>query len=154
MNRRPPIPVDSRVVRPDYAAWPAHAPQRLMVWTFLSHLTGWALATTVLMVPCLFVLPRYEQILAEYRAPVPDSTRIALGAARLVRQYGIALRPVALAHSWFAAAWYARAGVGARRAYRLVLTLFVCAAFAVVILALFLPIVSITNTLTGGPAPK
>ena len=155
MTQPPPISRDAGPIRPEYAA-PSllGTPHRLNWLTFFSHLSGWALATTLLVVPCLFILPRYEAILADFKAAVPTSTRFALGAARLIPRYGIALLPIALTHAYLAATWYPRAGVGARRVYRLLLTFAVCGVFAVVILALFLPMVSLTNTLTAPPPTK
>lgn len=150
MNRPPPIPNDAGVAQPGYAApWLAPAPHRPDWYAFASHLTGWALGTTLLMLPCLFILPRYEHTLADFNAKVPAATQFALGAARFLRSYGVLLAPVALAHALFVAFWYPRAGVTARRVYRLALTLFVCALFGTVIFALFLPMISLTESLTG-----
>lgn len=118
-------------------------------YAFTRHLSGWLFGAVVLIVPCLFILPRYERLLDEYKVAVPSTTAFALTASRFLRDYGILLAPVALAHSLAVAVWYPRAGLGARRTYRLVLTLLVCALFAWVILALFLPIAAITNSLSG-----
>jgi len=155
MTQPPPILRDAGPIRPEYAAPSLLRPPRGLDWlAFFSHLSGWALGTTLLAVPCLFILPRYEATLADFNTPVPTSTRLALGAARMIPRYGIALAPIALAHAYLAAAWYPRAGVTARRVYRLLLTVAVCGIFTVVILALFLPMVSITNTLTAPPPGK
>jgi type II secretory pathway component PulF len=119
-------------------------------FAFTRHLSGWALAAVLLITPCLFILPRYERRLDdEYAVTVPAITALALSAARFMRDHGIVLAPVALAHALMVALWYPRAGLGARRTYRLLLTLLVCGLFAFVILALFLPIVAVTNALSG-----
>jgi hypothetical protein len=128
------------------------AGRRFDGFTFASHLSGWAFGAVLLLTPCLFILPRYEPLLAEYRAEVPQATRYALAASRWVRHYGLLLVPVAVAHSVAVAAWYPRAGLARRRLYRLALTLAACALFGFVILALFLPIASINRSLL--PAPK
>ena len=151
MNRPPPMPADAGVAGPGYATpWLAPAPHRPDWFAFASHLSGWVLGSALLMLPCLFILPRYEQTLADFKAEVPAATRFALGAARLFREYGIVLAPVALAHALIIAFWYPRAGVTTRRVYRLALTLFVCLLFGVVIFALFMPMISLTNSLTPG----
>ena len=137
-------------VHPDYETPPAGGTSGFFdAFAFTRHFLGWALAVVVLTLPCIFILPRYERLLAEYNAPVPPTTAVALAAARWVRSYGILLAPVALAHSLAVALWYPRAGLNGRRIYRLLLTLFVCGLFAFVILSLFLPIASITNSLSG-----
>ena len=138
---------------PDYDSSAAFAWGRFDSFTFVSHLSGWAFGAVLLLVPCLFVLPKYESLLAEYKVEAPTTTRAALGAARWVRQYGVALVPLAVVHSGLVALWYPRASLSRRRVYRLLLTLAVCALFGLVILALFLPIASIDESLLGAP-PK
>jgi type II secretory pathway component PulF len=118
-------------------------------FAFTRHLSGWLCGAVVLIAPCMFILPRYEKLLAEYNAAVPDTTRYALAAARWLRENGWVLAPVALVHAGAVAMWYPRAGIASRRLYRLLLTLCVAALFAFVIFALFLPIASITNSLSG-----
>lgn len=115
MNLPPPILPEAGVRRPDDAA-PlfAAAPHGPDWFAFLSHVTGWALASAMLLLPCLFILPRYEQTLADLNATAPAATQFALGAARFLRSYGIVLAPVALAHALVIAFWYPRAGVGDR----------------------------------------
>jgi len=149
MTQPPSIP------RPDYATpWPAPSSHGISWPVFASHLSGWALGTVVLLIPCLFILPRYERALADYNAPVPAVTAFAIAAARLVRDYWGLLTPIGLVHATLVALWYPRAKINARRLYRLLLTLFVAALFATVIFALFLPIVSITNSLSGATPKK
>jgi type II secretory pathway component PulF len=154
----PPFPRDARFarpVRPDYGGvWLVRTPRGFDGFTLWAHLSGWALAAALVMGPCLFILPRYEAMLKDFNAEVPQTTLMALGAARWLRTWGIVFAPVALAHSALVAVWFARASLTSRRLYRLVLTLCVCAAGAVVILALFLPIISITNSLSGGVTTK
>jgi uncharacterized membrane protein len=151
----PPLPRDARFVRPDYSGpWLTVAPHGINWLAFGGHLSGWVLGTVLLLVPCLFILPRYEEIMKDFNAEVPASTRIALGAARLLIRFGILLAPVAVAHALLVGLWYPRASVGAKRFYRLCLTLCVCAVFALVIFALFLPIIAITDSLTGGVTKK
>ena len=155
MTRPPPFQPDTGAARPDYAtpfvaaaAGAGHADW----FAFASHLSGWVLGTALLMLPCLFILPRYERMLADFNAQVPAATQVALGAAGFMRSYGALLAPAAVAHALLVAFWYPRAGIAARRLYRLALTLFVCLLFGVVIFALFLPVISITDSLTGAPA--
>ena len=133
---------------------PHEAPPTVHPWArrfdgvaFTAHLSGWAFGTVLLVTPCLFILPRYEAQLAEYHAEMPSTTRHAIAAARWVRHYGVLLVPLAVAHAAAIALWYPRASLAQRRAYRLVLTLAVCALFGFVILALFLPIASINQSL-------
>jgi type II secretory pathway component PulF len=114
---------------------------------FTAHLSGWLFGTVLLVTPCLFVLPRYETQLAEYKAEMPSPTRHAIAAARWVRHSGILLAPIALAHATAVALWYPRANLPQRRLYRLALTLAVCGVFAFVILALFLPLAAINQSL-------
>jgi hypothetical protein len=134
--------------------WLMRTPHGIDWYAFWAHLCGWVLGLALVLAPCLFVLPRYEVMLKDFNAEVPQTTVMALGAARWLRAYGIFLAPLALAHSFLVAVWYARAGIAARRLYRLLLTLCVCAIGAIVIFALFLPIISITNSLSGGATAK
>ena len=138
-------------VRPDYETPPRAGTAGVFdAFAFARHLSGWVLAAFVLTLPCIFILPRYERMLNdEYAVAIPATTALALAAARFVRDYWILLAPVAVAHSLAVALWYPRAGLAGRRTYRLLLTLLVCGLFAFVILALFLHIAAITNSLTG-----
>lgn len=133
---------------PDYQSpTAARFPRGFDAFAFARHLSGWAAGSVLLLIPCLFILPRYETLLTENKAQVPATTGAAIAAARWLRHSNfIVLVPVGLAHSLAIALWYPRASLPALRLYRVLLTLCAGAVFAFVILALFLPIASITKS--------
>jgi type II secretory pathway component PulF len=123
------------------------------VAAFARHVTGWVLAGAALLGAVLFILPRFEEQLKDFKIDLPALTKGMLYAARFVRTAWFLLIPVALAHAALAGLWYPHAGLWARRVYRLLLSLVVCALFAAVILALYQPVVALYDGLAG-PRPK
>jgi hypothetical protein len=150
MSGPPPLPTQADLPRPDYAApRPPIASSVFDVGAFTRHLTGWALACAALLGAVLFILPRFEEQLKDFRIDLPALTKEMLYAARFSRTYWFLLVPVALAHAALVGLLYPHAGLGARRAYRLLLSLAVCALFAAVILALYQPVVALYDGLAG-----
>jgi len=150
MSAPPPLPPPAMPPRPDYAGPRTLPPQTLFdVRAFVRQLVGWALASVVLVVPCLFILPRYEEQLKDFKIELPALTALTLYAARLVRSFWFLLIPCGLAHASIIAVWYPHAGLTAQRVYRLLLSLVVCLLFAAVILALYLPVIALNNALSG-----
>ena len=124
--------------------------------TFASHLVGWALGLGLFAWLSVYVVPRYERSIAEYQLDLPGATRLLLLAAANARHGHIFLLlvPLGIAHALEAAAFLRRAGRGRRAAYRLVLTLVLAAVALFVILALFLPMVALINSLSGAGGSK
>ena len=149
MSAPPPLPPQG-MPRPDYAGPRVLPPPTLFdARAFVRQLIGWVLASFVLVVPCLFILPRYEEQLRDFRVPLPFLTQLTLYTARLVRTFWFVLIPLGLAHASIIAVWYPHAGLTARRVYRLLLSLVVSLLFAAVILSLYLPVIALNNALSG-----
>jgi hypothetical protein len=150
MSGPPPLQPQGEFARPDYAG-PQTAPaSSLFDWrTFTRHLSGWAFGTVLLLVPCLFILPRYEEQLKDFKIELPALTVMTLSAARLLRTFWFLLVPVAVAHAAVVGLVYAHAGLAGRRVYRLLLTLCACGLFAAVILSLFLPVAALYDALSA-----
>jgi hypothetical protein len=145
MSTPPPLPL-----HPDYAAPRAPAASSVFdVRAFARHLVGWALAGAALMGAVLFILPRFEEQLKDFRIDLPELTKLVLYSARFLRTFWFLLVPVAVAHAALVGLWYPHAGLLARRFYRLLLSLVVCLLFAAVILALYQPVVALYDGLAG-----
>jgi type II secretory pathway component PulF len=150
MSGPPPLSPQPGFARPDYAGPPAPAASNVFdARTFTRHLTGWVLLAGLLLTACLFILPRYEEQLKDFRVELPALTVLTLSCARLLRRFWFLAVPVAVAHAALVGLWFPHAGLGARRFYRLLLTLCLGALFAVVILSLFLPIAALYDALSG-----
>jgi hypothetical protein len=139
-----------------YAAPEPPASPLIVGTTFVGHLIGWAIGLGMFAWLSIYVVPRYERTIADYKLDLPSATKVLLLAAANARNGGLflLLAPVGIAHSLAAAAFLRRAGRGRRATYRLVLTLVLAAVALFVILGLFLPWVGVINSLSGGAGSK
>ena len=148
MNARNP---DTGADRLYYAAREPLASPLLVTTTFVGHLVGWAVGLGMFAWLSIYVVPRYERTIADYQLDLPHATKLLLLTAAGVRDGGVflLLAPLAVAHSLGAALFLRRAGRGRRATYRLVLTFVLGALVLFVVLGLFLPMVSLINSLSG-----
>ena len=129
----------------------------LLMWTvFVGHLVAWAVGVGMFAWLSIYVVPRYERTLADYKLALPYPTALLLLAAANARdgRLFLLLGPLAIGHSLAAAAFLRRAGRGRRMTYRLVLFLVLAAVALFVILGLFLPMVGLINSLSGGAGSR
>jgi hypothetical protein len=133
-------------VRPPFLAW----------GTLVNHLIGWCVAIALLTWVSVYIVPKFEQTAAEYQVGLPYPTKVLLGITSRARDgvLFVTLVPLAIGHSVGAALWHRRATRGQRLVYRLLVLLMVAAASLFVILGLFLPMIGLINSLSGGAAPK
>jgi type II secretory pathway component PulF len=127
------------------------------MWTiFAAHVVAWAMGLGMFAWLSVYVVPRYERTIADYKLALPYPTMLLLLAAANARAGGlfVLLVPVAIAHSLAAALWLRRGGRGRRAVYRLVVTLVLGAAVLFVLLGLFLPMVGLWNSLGGAGGSK
>ena len=92
------------------------------------------------------ILPRVERVYNDLDVTLPPMTRAVLAAGRSIN--GVAAWVVAIPLSLFTAYVVATLPIGGRP-LRLVLTLLFAAAILAVALALFLPLLSLTERLTS-----
>lgn len=121
----------------------------LDVRTLLRHLSGWTFVSCALGLALFLLLPQLETAYQDAAIELPAVTKAMLAASRWVRRFGWMLFPIPIMHAVMMAYLYPAMGVIARRTYRRVLTVIVCAAFAVTILAMFLPYVALLRSLSG-----
>ena len=136
---------------------PEPLPSPLLVsTTFFGHLVGWTLGLGLFAWLSVYVVPRYERTIADFQLDLPYASKLLLLAAANARDGGVFLLlvPLGIAHALAAAVFLRRAGRGRRTAYRLVVTLVLGAVVLFVVLALFLPLVGVMNSLGGAGGPK
>src|SRR5215212_7370039 len=134
---------------PQYAI-PRHAgPPLLDARALVTHLTGWFFGGVLLATAALMVIPRFEGTFKDFKLDLPELTKVVLSSARWLRHYGWVLLPLPFVHAVLVALWYPGAGSGARRTYRLLLSLCVCGIFGAVILAMFLPYITLLEGIAG-----
>ena len=146
-----PLPPPPRHPTFEYAMPTGGGPPAFDNTALFGHLVGWALGSIVLLSAALFVIPRLEETFKDFKLDLPALTKFVLATSRWIRQWGWVLLPLPFFHAVLVAMWYPRARIGARRLYRLVLTLFVCALFALVILSMFLPYLSLIQSMANPP---
>jgi hypothetical protein len=144
-NRPPPLPAS----RLDYAEPSRRAPLRLDWYAFASHLIGWAVLGVVLFVVLAWVVPRFEDVLKDFRVTLTAPTKALLTISRS-RVLLLLLPPLAVAHAFAAAAWYPHSGRPGRFVYRLVLMLLLAAVVAYFFVALFVPYVTLMSGIGAG----
>ena len=142
---------------PLHYAPPEPPPSPLLVGTtFVGHIIGWAIGIGMFAWVSIYIVPRLERTFADYKLALPFPTMVLLRAAASARDGDLYLLlvPLGIAHSLAAAVYLRRAGRGRRMTYRLVLLLLVSALSLFVILGLFLPMVGLINSLSGGAGSK
>ena len=137
--------------RLDYAPPPPPSSSARIVVIFFTHIVGWAVAIAMAAFVSVYLAPKFEQAAADFKLALPLPSALVLRFAVHVRDgtmYPV-LTFLALAHSLAAAAWLSRGGRGRRQLYRLLLTLLLGAVVLFVVLALFLPMVGLMDSLGG-----
>src|SRR6478752_3467993 len=102
---------------------PEPPPSPLLVGTtFFGHLVAWGIGLGMFAWLSIYVVPRYERTLADYKLALPYPTTLLLLAAANARdgRLFLLLVPAGIAHSLAAAVFLRRAGRGRRATYRLV----------------------------------
>jgi type II secretory pathway component PulF len=154
MTRPPSLPPDFPPGRLNYAD-ARSAPARFNWYALSWHLIGWALLETLLIVMVTRVLPRFEEIFNDFKLDLPAPTKTLLA---LSRGSGIMLvivtAAVSIAHAFAAAAWYPHSSRFGRFLYGLVLFLLSAAVIAFVVLALFMPMISLIDGVSGSGSRK
>lgn len=128
---------------PPNAERPAPFPRRRVIpGAFLATAGAMLLLTAVVTL----ILPRVERVYNDLDVTLPPVTRAVLAAGRSIN--GVAAWVVAIPLSLFTAYVVATLPIGGRP-LRLVLTLLFAAAILAVALAVFLPLLSLTERLTS-----
>lgn len=134
-----------------------YAPRRIsLIPCFLMHLLIWSLALAVPAVILLFVVPRFEALLRDFKVQLPLVTRLVLQASHaLIHQHAwiaLPLLPLLLATLSTLASGAPRDLPELRRSYRLtrlLASLLLAALALLLIAALFLPLVNLIDAVAG-----
>jgi hypothetical protein len=145
-------PISAAVSPLDYEGAGSGRKSRLDPIALATHLAGWFLVLGVVRVVGIFVIPRFEQVYANYVVGLPEATRRVLWFSRAERDWPFRLPLIALglAHSIAAAWWCRRATEVQKLVYRLALMLLLAGALLYVVAGLCMPLV---NTLSGVAPP-
>ncbi len=122
----------------------------------VTHLFGWAVFTTVILLILLLVVPRFEEVFMDFKLDLPSSTRLLLRMSRFLTHGGVERLllvfavPIPFLHAAAAGFLYPRLGRGGRLAYRLLLTLALAVLVLVFVIALFMPQIALMEGISGG----
>ena len=138
----------------DYAP-PAPAARRFDGFALATHLAGWFLTLLLALGVSVFIVPRFEQFYRDFKAGIPEPTKLLLQVARELGDTRplLVIATLCLLHSLSAAYWYRRATPAQKLAYRLVLFLLIAFAIGFVFVGLCEPLSRAMPGISGGVAP-